>query len=687
MPSENSANDDHVFETTWQKNTVNRAEEKEFKAFWKKLRQFYRTGKVKPTDSANGTIPAVSAVVNQLPGAYPYKVDDQPCDYHKDTPFILLKDALWKHQRSNKNQFKTKLNDLIAQLSDALAIEKEGDKIEKTYDFVSELIAFDKLTEVLSKKDVEEISHERSARLKEVFNDLKKGIDYFGDRTATIITNEKNKTTFKDYQHAEIIVVQTDILGQAKQVFDDRMKAFTDLIKAYRIATLEMEGNYVLETHQEYFEHFSWHQLSNDEMQLFHPIVIVTEQSYLFQNLGPFFSLMMTNVPIKVVVINEQLASEPNEGVNWEDATRRYREELVSMVLSFRKTFFLQSSLDEPDYVAKGLLKGLESPTPSVVHLLHAPKVDSNFLAGANASRMFPRLTYDPLSNDTWHQRFDSTSNIQDATTWPSYVLKVAAEQLEIPFTYADYKSLYQDKIKELMVVPGEFDSELLVSISNYLDLPEEQLYGKIPFIWIVNDKDELVKAAVPNVWVVSCLERLESWKFIKELSTEQKPVQVDVSPTDIPENIRVSEEELARIEEEAVAKAAERLITALLDDEDVAIEPMDGIAFDDEPKVEADVEVDGTPEEVLQSTGLSEQAWVESENCTSCNECTDKFSHIFQYNGDKQAFIPDPTKGTYEELVKAAEKCPAECIHPGAPQNKAEKNLEKLMKRAEKFN
>ena len=42
----------------------------------------------------------------------------------------------------------------------------------------------------------------------------------------------------------------------------------------------------------------------------------------------------------------------------------------------------------------------------------------------------------------------------------------------------------------------------------------------------------------------------------------------------------------------------------------------------------------------------------------------------------NKQITLGDPTKGTFAQLVKAAEKCPARCIHPGQPLNPNEPKL-----------
>jgi pyruvate-ferredoxin/flavodoxin oxidoreductase len=80
------------------------------------------------------------------------------------------------------------------------------------------------------------------------------------------------------------------------------------------------------------------------------------------------------------------------------------------------------------------------------------------------------------------------------------------------------------------------------------------------------------------------------------------------------------------------------------------------------------------------------EPAWVETPECTTCDECINIAPKVFAYNDDKQAVIMDPRGGSYKDLVKAAEKCTAGCLHPGTPWNGKEKDLDKLIKRAEKF-
>ena len=80
------------------------------------------------------------------------------------------------------------------------------------------------------------------------------------------------------------------------------------------------------------------------------------------------------------------------------------------------------------------------------------------------------------------------------------------------------------------------------------------------------------------------------------------------------------------------------------------------------------------------------EAVWVETPECTACDECTDLAPKVFKYNDQKQVVVIDPKGASFKDIVKSAEKCTAGCLHPGTAWNAAEKDVKKLMKRAEKY-
>jgi len=81
------------------------------------------------------------------------------------------------------------------------------------------------------------------------------------------------------------------------------------------------------------------------------------------------------------------------------------------------------------------------------------------------------------------------------------------------------------------------------------------------------------------------------------------------------------------------------------------------------------------------------EAAWVDTPECTACDECININPKVFGYDETKKVVILNPKAGSFLDIVKAAEKCTAGIIHPGTPWNMSEANLDKLKQRAAKFN
>jgi hypothetical protein len=81
-----------------------------------------------------------------------------------------------------------------------------------------------------------------------------------------------------------------------------------------------------------------------------------------------------------------------------------------------------------------------------------------------------------------------------------------------------------------------------------------------------------------------------------------------------------------------------------------------------------------------------TDDPYVETPRCTTCNECTTINNRMFAYDANKQAYIADASAGTFRQLVEAAESCQVSIIHPGKPRDPGEAGLEELVARAEAF-
>jgi len=589
---------------------------------------------------------------------------------------------------------------------------------EEGLEFAENIINFKKVSEMLPTEGTQGLAEARVIRLKNVVEALKNGLEKWASFDANIIITE---ALYEEFSWAEILPkanFQRAGVNQGYQFTEDTFDAFigeyATFIASYRIAALELKDAFKDDVHIDFFGHFSWHRLTADEMQHFPPVLFVGEtHGFLKNNLDRFSALLSLNKPIRLMAVEKRLVNAPNPDINWEDASHGYRQELAAIAIAHRSTHTFQCALNQPLEVFEGMKKCLTVDAPSIMHFLIPDHGEVKLteilkLSAAVEGRFFPSITYDLSAGNTWGSRFDIGYNPQPELNWPKYdctFIDVDGEQKtqHLEFTYADYKAVTKEKADELMLIPESLKSNDLIHIGAYLQTPVDQLTGKVPFIWLVDEDNVLKRAALPYMWVVSCQERLDNWNYIQELGGVnsyhvKEALQREKAKW---EAEKAAEQKAAKAESDAAIalakstaanEAMQRLTNVLLGLEDAPV-PSAKVAAKpaapaEKPLAEKAAKPTSAPaakEKVEEEP--SADAWLESFKCTTCNDCTEKFPHIFEYNEDKQAIIKDGQKGKFSELVLAAENCPAKCIHPGAPKNKNEKDLDEFVKRAAKFN
>lgn len=136
--------------------------------------------------------------------------------------------------------------------------------------------------------------------------------------------------------------------------------------------------------------------------------------------------------------------------------------------------------------------------------------------------------------------------------------------------------------------------------------------------------------------------------------------------------------------EREAVTNAITRLVEKMLENDGANIEAL-GVALamsDEGPPATGAAAVASQPEVV----SPEDMPWIESNECTSCDDCITINRSIFAYDENELAIIKNPHGGPFRDIVKAAEKCPSGIIHPGKPLDPKEKDLDKWTRRAAKY-
>jgi pyruvate-ferredoxin/flavodoxin oxidoreductase len=180
-----------------------------------------------------------------------------------------------------------------------------------------------------------------------------------------------------------------------------------------------------------------------------------------------------------------------------------------------------------------------------------------------------------------------------------------------------------------------------------------------------VDKKNRLIRVIPASPLVKASEDRRNFWRMLKSIAG----VRVEVDAKQIEDRVR--------------AELAQTLATRLLE---IAGDGS-AIANLSIPVGNVDAPLAGVPAAAPSNGNGHVAAWIDSQQCTSCDECININPKIFAYDDKKHAYVKDARGGPFKDLVRAAEKCTAQVIHPGTPANSNEKDLAKLIARAEKFN
>jgi pyruvate-ferredoxin/flavodoxin oxidoreductase len=474
-------------------------------------------------------------------------------------------------------------------------------------------------------------------------------------------------------------------------LFEGHMRKMANGFAAIRKAELELAGKYNPAEHGDYFKQFSWNDFNDEEWNLCPPVVSVGGDGAMydigFQNLS---RALASGMPIKVLVLDTQVYSNTGGqactsgyigqiadmspyGKAWK-GKEEIRKEVSLIGIAHRTTYVLQGTISNTTHLIEGYIDGLISRRPALFNIYavcppeHGIGDDVAFKQSKLAveSRAYPLIKYDPDAGVSIEDCIDLEGNPAMDDDWPMYSIdyeneKGEACKLEVPMTFADFAVTEGRFRKQFRMAPPETWNDNMVPIHEFIDLDEDDREGKFPFIWGVDSKNRLMRIICAEEIARSCDERRQFWRQLKGIAGELDKVDVNA------------------LVNQAKVDMANRLSSTLLSL--AATGNAEALA-----SISANVPGNGAPAPAAEAIGDYEPVWVETPECTACDECIEINPGIFAYNEDKKAVIVNPQAGQYKDIVKAAEKCTAGCIHPGTPWNASEKDLDKLLKRAAKY-
>jgi len=524
-------------------------------------------------------------------------------------------------------------------------------------------------------------------------------------------------------------VEHADPCQEAAERFDEQAAWLADTLRAVRTARLELNDAYDPARHDPWLAQFDWEAMNLEELLLLPPVVaLVSARHVAAEGMLSASRLMLSGRPVQILVAVNP-AENPAAGkalhadapaTHLTDPLDGYRFEPGYLGISHREALVNETSAARPLHMMEGFMRAVRASHPAL-HIVASgkglgaaePLLGPWLYAGAALEgRAHPLFRYDPEAGATWAKRLDFSDNPGAESDWPVYELAVASADggetvLELPFTFADFALLEPAYAAHFRPVSEEITEEVTAGLDEWLTLSPEDAVTRVPCIWAVDAEGRMTRLAVTRRLALAARDRLDYWRTLQELAGVRSEY-VDEAVKRAREEARAEAAaemetlkaehaaELEAVRQNAAEEVADRLTAALLSaDASVvlgggatAARPAPAAAPAEAPEPAAPAaEAPASAPAPAEEEPMALEAYIDTDLCTTCNECTNLNPRMFAYNADKKAYIADAKAGTFADLVKAAEKCPARIIHPGSPLNPDEPGLDDLVQRAAKFN
>ena len=597
------------------------------------------------------------------------KNDSEVVDCDKTMPFRVLR-HVWQGVQDRKAQkFRAEINALIMRLSDILSADfghsKEGMTAERLQASIGggqrDVFDFTALSRLLTEATVNvPMAESRRQRIRGLLATLRTQ-RFFPPTTE----NDKWIGVAEPYSFA------FENCADAVAAYRDRLPKMTELARAMAMAKLEADGEYNEARHDAFFAGYGDNGLDADDIAPFPDYLICLRvNDFRAAETDLILRAFIAGMPVKLMVQTDDLLEQSPIRDDYVIAGLR-GQQVANAAISFGTAFVMQAASSNLYRLREQLERGLAYHGPAVFSVFSGANDNgfSPYLASAAAaeSRVFPSFTYDPSAGADWASRFSLSGNNQADVDWPVQGFEYEdAEQQSVSemlaFTPVDFCACDPRCAKYFAKVPRAKWTADLVPVAEFLAHDAKNLSEKVPCLLMVDRDNQLQKVIVNDTLVRDARRCIDAWRNLQELGGIHNSHATKL----------VEQERKAWDEKLQAAVAAANAPTA-------AALPAPAEAAAAAPAAAAPV-AEAAPEK------SSDDPYIETFRCSSCNECIQINDKLFGYDANKQAFIKDANAGTYRQLVEAAENCQLSIIHPGKPRNASEPGLDELMKRAEPF-
>jgi pyruvate-ferredoxin/flavodoxin oxidoreductase len=335
----------------------------------------------------------------------------------------------------------------------------------------------------------------------------------------------------------------------AQGIYEGLVSQMVADVKALRIAKLELAGGYDPKVHDASLNTLSWRDFTDEELALLPVVMTVSGDGAAFDiGWGAMSRVLAAGTPIKIMVLDTGAYSNTGGQASTASYTgqdadlarfgkahsgkREHRKELALLAAFHPGVFACTTATALHGHYLATSMKMLSYRDGASVMVTYTPCGTENGVPEdlsnlrsrlAVESRLAPLFVHDPRAGETLAERFSLDGNPEPDKLWTTTTIEYVDEDgnvqlLTTPLTPAEFALGEVRFAKQFKKLPADTTADL-VTVADFIELPEAERAGKVPFVWATDKKKRLIKVAVSADIVTLVEDRKWFWQTLQFLA------------------------------------------------------------------------------------------------------------------------------------------------------------------------
>lgn len=332
-------------------------------------------------------------------------------------------------------------------------------------------------------------------------------------------------------------------------IYEGLVSGLVAEVRALRTARLELAGSYDPAVHDTMLATLAWRDFTEAELALVPVVLTISGDGAAFDiGFGAMSRVLVGGTPIKSLVLDTggysntggQASTASFAGQDADLARfgaahygkQETRKELGLLAAFHPGVFVCATATAYHGHFLRAAADMLEFNSGAALMVTHTPCDTENGmpedLANARSrlaveSRISPLFVHDPRRGSTLAERFSLEGNPEPDGLWNTTTLTYRDDQgrlqlLTMPLTPAEF-AIGELRFAKQFSWLAAYQEAAAIPIADYIELPQHQRTGRVPFVYTTDRRQHLVKMACSQTIVALVEERKRHWRTLQFLA------------------------------------------------------------------------------------------------------------------------------------------------------------------------